>query len=75
MNRYDIALGKVPSGKYRVPFIPSNANFKTSVIQDPVSGLAFMFSEITGDGMITYRLNIVYGIKVLQSDFIAAILG
>ena len=59
----------------RVPFIPSNANFKTSVIQDPVSGLAFMFSEITGDGMITYRLNIVYGIKVIQSDFIATILG
>lgn len=59
----------------RPPFIPSNANIQTTLVGDPVSGFTFMFCRIVGDGMTMYRLNVVYGFKVIQSEYIALIMG
>lgn len=59
----------------RAPFIPASPLIQTELITDPTSGLTFSFSRIVGDGMTTYRLNAVYGIRAVQSEFIATLLG
>jgi hypothetical protein len=59
----------------RPPYIPASPLIETTMIGDGVSGLTFMFSRIVGDGMTTYRLNIVYGYVVVQPQYIATILG
>jgi hypothetical protein len=62
-------------GFMRAPYIPENSNIKTIPITDPKTGLSFTMCEITGDGMIKYRLHLAYGFKVIQSEYVVIILG
>jgi hypothetical protein len=59
----------------RPPIIPPSPLMETMMIGDPVTGLTFMFCRIVGDGMVTYRLNLVFGFETVQPEFIATILG
>lgn len=61
-------------GAMRIPLIPDNANIK----QIPISagnGMTFLLCEIIGDGMITWRLHLAYGFKVIQPEHVAILLG
>ena len=61
-------------GAMRIPLIPENANMR----QIPISadnGMTFLLVEIVGDGMITWRLHLAYGFKVIQPEHVAILLG
>jgi hypothetical protein len=62
-------------GFARAPIIPNNANIRQLPITDPKSGLTFLLCEIAGDGMVTWRLHLAYGFKVIRSEFVVPILG
>ncbi len=59
----------------RPPFIPPSPVIKTYPIADPKSGLTLLVAEIVGDGMITYRVHAVYGVKVVQGANISVLMG
>ena len=60
---------------FRNPDIPENANIQQIPYVDEKSGLAFLLCRIAGDGMVTYRIHCAYGVKVIQPEFIAIMLG
>jgi hypothetical protein len=62
-------------GFVRAPVIPANTNINQIQVSDPKSGLTFLVCEITGDGMITYRVHLMYGFKVIEPRFVATIIG
>jgi hypothetical protein len=62
-------------GFLRAPDIPANANIKQMPISDPKTGLTFLLCEIAGDGMVTWRVHLMYGFKVIKSEFVCTILG
>lgn len=59
----------------RAPFIDATPLMSTRMVTDRVTGLSVMFCEIAGDGMTTYRMNLVGGLKVIQPEGIATLLG
>jgi hypothetical protein len=59
----------------RPPVIPSAPQIKQTIVGDPESGLSFLFCEVVGDGMITWRLHVAYGAAVVQSEHVALLLG
>lgn len=61
-------------GIARPPLIPANVNIKQIPITDKF-GLTYLLCEIVGDGMVTWRLNLAYVFKTIQSEFVATILG
>lgn len=58
----------------RAPIIPENANIKQMIITD-VMGYSYLLCQIAGDGMITWRMHLVYGTKVIVPAFIVNLLG
>lgn len=62
-------------GFVRAPIIPSSPLISQIPISDPKTGLTFLMCEIVGDGMITYRIHLMYGFKVIESRYVATILG
>jgi hypothetical protein len=59
----------------RPPIITQSPLIEMTMIGDPLTGLTFLFCRIVGDGVVTYRLNLCYGIAVVQGRYIATILG
>jgi hypothetical protein len=62
-------------GFVRAPNIPANPSITQIPISDTKTGLTFLMCEIVGDGMVTWRLHLMYGFKAIQSEQIALILG
>ena len=61
-------------GVMRPPLIPDSPLIKQLKISDD-RGLTYLLCEIVGDGMITWRLHLCYGFKVINPEFIAILLG
>ena len=61
-------------GVMRPPIMPPNANMKQLNISDE-KGLTYLLVEIAGDGMVTWRLQLAWGFKVVQSEHVAILLG
>lgn len=62
-------------GFVRAPVIPAAPNMQQIPISDTKTGLTFLLCQIIGDGMVTYRFHLMYGFKVINSAFVATILG
>jgi hypothetical protein len=62
-------------GYVRAPVIPASPLISQIPISDPKTGLTFLMCEIVGDGMITYRLHLMYGFKVIEPRYVATIIG
>lgn len=58
----------------RAPVIPPSPLIKQLVISD-VKGYSYLLCEIVGDGMVTWRLHLVYGSKVIVPGFIVNLMG
>lgn len=62
-------------GIMRPPLIPVGGVItRTTPISDS-KGMTYLLVEAIGDGMITWRLHLAYGFKVVQSEHVAIILG
>lgn len=61
-------------GVVRPPRIPDNANIKQLKISDG-TGLTYLLCEIAGDGMVTWRLHLAWGFKVVQPEHVAILMG
>ncbi|HNX81914.1 MAG TPA: P22 coat - protein 5 family protein [Candidatus Omnitrophota bacterium] len=61
-------------GVMRPPIMPPNANMKLLNISDE-KGLTYLLTEIAGDGMVTWRLQLAWGFKVVQPEHVAILLG
>ena len=62
-------------GAVRPPLLPPNPLIQQQMVGDTKSGLTFLFCDIAGDGMRTWRLHLAYGFKAVQPAFIVAALG
>jgi hypothetical protein len=62
-------------GFVRAPVIPASPLISQVMVSDSKTGLTFLVCEIVGDGMVTYRVHLQYGFKVIESRFVATILG
>jgi len=58
----------------RPPLIPNNANINQIVVTDQF-GMSYLFCEVIGDGVITWRLHLAYGFKVVQPEHVAILMG
>lgn len=61
-------------GIMRPPIIPPSPVIKQMLISDP-KGMTYLLCEIVGDGMITWRLHLAYGFKVVQPEHVAILMG
>lgn len=61
-------------GIMRPPLIPAAPHIKQLKVSDP-RGLTYLLVEVVGDGMITWRLHLAYGFKVVNPEFIAILMG
>jgi hypothetical protein len=61
-------------GIMRPPLIPASPLIKQMMISDDM-GMTYLMVEIVGDGMITWRLHLAYGFKVVNSEFCVNLLG
>ena len=62
-------------GVMRAPEIPLGGQVTGVMPISDASGMTYTLVEITGDGMITYRLHLNYGFKVVQQEHVAMIMG
>lgn len=58
----------------RPPLIPANANIQQRTISDS-RGMTYLLVQVVGDGMVTWRLHLAWGFKVVQSEFVAIVMG
>ncbi len=61
-------------GIMRPPIIPASPLIKQMMISDD-KGMTYLMVEIVGDGMITWRLHLAYGFKVVNSEYVVNLLG
>jgi len=61
-------------GIMRPPVMPPNPLIQSTMISDG-QGLTYLLVQIAGDGMVTWRLHLCYGFKVVQSEHVAIVLG
>ena len=62
-------------GIMRPPIIPVGGPItRTQMISDS-KGMTYMLVEAIGDGMITWRLHLAYGFKVVQPEHVALLIG
>lgn len=61
----------------RSPFRPRGGDAAVDVmqIQDPVTGIVFTFAMYKGYGAVRFQVEAVWGVKVVQSEHIAVLLG
>jgi hypothetical protein len=59
----------------RPPKIDRTPMLDTIMVTDPVSGLSFMVCEVLGDGMVTYRVNLAWGVAVIKQEAIVKVMG
>lgn len=62
-------------GIMRPPIIPMGGQITAQIPITDSKGMTYLLVEVTGDGMITWRLHLAYGFKVVQSEHVAIILG
>jgi hypothetical protein len=58
----------------RPPLIPPNANIQQRTISDG-RGMTYLLVQVAGDGMLTWRLHLCWGFKVVQSEFVCIAMG
>lgn len=61
-------------GVMRPPLIPANPSIKQMVISDSM-GMSYLLCEVVGDGLVTWRIHLAWGFKVVQPEHVALILG
>lgn len=61
-------------GVFRPPYIPANANIEQVLVSDQY-GMTYLLCRVIGDGVVTWRLHLAYGIKVVQPEHVALYLG
>lgn len=61
-------------GVFRPPYIPANANIEQVLVSDQF-GMTYLLCRVIGDGVVTWRLHIAYGIQVVQPEHVALLLG
>lgn len=61
-------------GVFRPPYIPENANIEQVLISDQF-GMTYLLCRVIGDGVVTWRLHIAYGIQVVQPEHVTLLLG
>lgn len=61
-------------GVFRPPYIPANANIEQVLVSDQF-GMTYLLCRVIGDGLVTWRLHIAYGIQVVQPEHVALLLG
>ena len=61
-------------GVFRPPYIPENANIEQVLVSDQF-GMTYLLCRVIGDGVVTWRLHLAYGIKVVQPEHVALLLG
>lgn len=61
-------------GVVRPPMIPDSPLIKKMLISDKY-GMTYLLCEVVGDGMITWRLHLAWGFKVVNPEHVALILG
>jgi hypothetical protein len=61
-------------GVMRPPRIPDSPLIRQLMVSDK-NGLTYCFCEVVGDGMLTWRLHLAWGFKVVQSEHVALLLG
>ena len=61
-------------GIMRPPIIPVKQSIQQFKITDG-KGLTYLLVQIIGDGMITWRLHLAYGFKVVQPEHVAILMG
>ena len=60
---------------FRPPIIPvGNGSMTQRLITDKM-GMTYLLVQVVGDGMITWRLHLCYGFKVINPQFVALVLG
>jgi hypothetical protein len=58
----------------RPPIIPASPLITQTLISD-TQGMTYLLVSVVGDGMVTWRLHLAYGFKVVQSNMVALLLG
>ena len=61
-------------GVFRPPYIPANSNIEQVLVSDQF-GMTYLLCRVIGDGIVTWRLHIAFGIKVVQPEHVALLLG
>ena len=61
-------------GVMRPPLIPANANIEQLMVSDD-RGLTYLLCKVVGDGVVTFRLHLAWGFKVVQSEHAAVLMG
>lgn len=61
-------------GVMRPPLIPPSPVISQMPISDG-RGMTYLLVEVVGDGMITWRLHLASGFKVVQEEHVATVLG
>lgn len=61
-------------GTMRPPRIPQNANILPQLISDN-RGMTYLLVQVAGDGMLTWRLHLCWGFAVVNSQFVATVMG
>jgi hypothetical protein len=54
--------------------MPANPIMTTSLISDRF-GMTYLLCRVAGDGMVTWRLHLAYGFKVVQEEHVAILMG
>jgi len=61
-------------GIMRPPVMPPNPLMQSTYSSDK-QGLTYLLVQIAGDGMVTWRLHLCYGLKVVQSEHVCVVMG
>ncbi len=59
----------------RPPILEANGIIDVTPIKDPVSGLTFLVARLSQYGQITWEVHLAWGVKVLQPEHVAILLG
>lgn len=61
-------------GVMRPPVIPNSPLITQTLISDKF-GMTYLLVQVVGDGMVTWRLHLAYGFKVVNSNHVAILQG
>lgn len=61
-------------GAMRPPLIPANPLIEQLPVSDD-KGLTYLLCKVAGDGMVTMRLHLAWGFKVVQSEHVFVLMG
>lgn len=61
-------------GVMRPPLIPANPAIEQVMISDQF-GMTYLLCRVVGDGLVTWRLHLAFGFKVVQPEHVALLLG